>query len=114
MQTFGSGASRDRTGGLLPRASGQVWVMARLGASTQIRGFGCCYGTRSGPRSLVLATLAVRNRVSRGDTVELCSELFGARISRGSVNGSWSARLSCSSCQSRLLAKTAPLGLSVR
>jgi len=27
-----------------------------------------------------LATLAVRNPVSRGDTVELCSELFGARI----------------------------------
>ena len=33
-----------------------------------------------------VATLAVRNRVSRRDTVELCEELFGARISAGSVD----------------------------
>jgi len=33
-----------------------------------------------------VATLAVRNRVSRRDTVELVSELFGARISAGSVD----------------------------
>jgi transposase len=30
--------------------------------------------------------LAVRNRVSRRDTVELCEELFGARISSGTVD----------------------------
>jgi transposase len=33
-----------------------------------------------------IATLAVRNRVSRRDTVELCCELFGARLSIGSVD----------------------------
>jgi transposase len=33
-----------------------------------------------------VATLAVRNRVSRRDTVELCEELFGARISTGTVD----------------------------
>lgn len=33
-----------------------------------------------------VATLAVRNRVSRRDTVELCGELFGARVSAGSVD----------------------------
>jgi hypothetical protein len=33
-----------------------------------------------------VATLAVRNRVSRRDSVELCEELFGARISAGSVD----------------------------
>jgi transposase len=40
-----------------------------------------------GPRlQAAVATLAVRNRVSRCDTVELCEELFGARISSGSVD----------------------------
>jgi transposase len=40
-----------------------------------------------GPRlQAAVATLAVRNRVSRRDTVELCEELFGARISTGSVD----------------------------
>jgi transposase len=40
-----------------------------------------------GPRlQAAVATLAVRNRVSRRDTVELCEELFGARISAGSVD----------------------------
>jgi transposase len=39
-----------------------------------------------GPRlQATVATLAVRNRVSRRDTVELVGELFGARISTGSV-----------------------------
>jgi hypothetical protein len=39
-----------------------------------------------GPRlSAAVATLAVRNRVSRRDTTELLRELFGARISAGSV-----------------------------
>ena len=33
-----------------------------------------------------VATLAIRNRVSRRDTVELMAELFGARISTGSVD----------------------------
>jgi len=40
-----------------------------------------------GPRlQAAVAVLAVRNRVSRRDTVELCEELFGARISTGSVD----------------------------
>jgi len=40
-----------------------------------------------GPRlQAAAATLAVRNRVSRRDTVELCQELFGARICAGSVD----------------------------
>ncbi len=39
-----------------------------------------------GPRlQAAIATLAIRNRVSRRDTVELCGELFGARICSGSV-----------------------------
>jgi transposase len=33
-----------------------------------------------------VATLSVRNRVSRGDAVELVEELFGARISSGTVD----------------------------
>jgi hypothetical protein len=32
-----------------------------------------------------VATLSVRNRVSRRDVVELCEQLFGARICSGSV-----------------------------
>jgi transposase len=40
-----------------------------------------------GPRlQAAIAALAVRNRVSRRDTVELCEELFGARINIGSVD----------------------------
>lgn len=40
-----------------------------------------------GPRlQAAVATLGVRNRVSRRDTVELCEELFGARISSGTVD----------------------------
>jgi transposase len=40
-----------------------------------------------GPRlQAAVATLAVRNRVSRRDSVELCEELFGARLSSGSVD----------------------------
>jgi transposase len=40
-----------------------------------------------GPRlQAAVSSLAVRNRVSRRDTVELCTELFGARISTGSVD----------------------------
>jgi transposase len=40
-----------------------------------------------GPRlEAAVATLAVRNRLSRRDTVELVDELFGARISTGSVD----------------------------
>src|SRR5674536_202367 len=39
-----------------------------------------------GPRlQAAVATLSVRNRVSRRDTTELLRELFGARISAGSV-----------------------------
>jgi hypothetical protein len=44
-------------------------------------------GTAFGPRlQAAIATLAIRNRVSRRDTVELCEELFGARIATGSVD----------------------------
>jgi len=40
-----------------------------------------------GPRlQAAVTTLTVRNRVSRRDTVELCEELFGARICSGSVD----------------------------
>jgi transposase len=40
-----------------------------------------------GPRlEAAVATLAVRNRVSRRDTVELCGELFGARLAAGTVD----------------------------
>lgn len=40
-----------------------------------------------GPRlQAAVATLSVRNRVSRDDAVELTEELFGARISSGSVD----------------------------
>ncbi len=40
-----------------------------------------------GPRlQAAIATLSVRNRVSRRDAVELCEELFGARISSGTID----------------------------
>jgi transposase len=40
-----------------------------------------------GPRfHAVVAVLSVRNRVSRRDVVELCEQLFGARISSGTVD----------------------------
>lgn len=40
-----------------------------------------------GPRlEAAVATLSVRNRVSRGDAVELIEELFGARLSPGTVD----------------------------
>jgi transposase len=40
-----------------------------------------------GPRlEAAVAALAVRNRVSRRDTVELCEELFGARLAAGTVD----------------------------
>jgi transposase len=40
-----------------------------------------------GPRlHAAVSTLSVRNRVSRSDAVELCEELFGARISAGTVD----------------------------
>jgi len=42
-----------------------------------------------GPRfEAAVATLSVRNRVSRRDCVELCQELFGARIARTALPGS--------------------------
>jgi transposase len=43
----------------------------------------CAFGPRL---QAAIATLAVRNRVSRRDSVELCQELFGARISSGTVD----------------------------
>jgi transposase len=44
-------------------------------------------GSAFGPRlQAAVATLSVRNRVSRDDGVELCEELFGARISAGTVD----------------------------
>ena len=42
-----------------------------------------CFGPRL---QAAVATLSVRNRVSRDDAVELCEELFGARISSGTVD----------------------------
>jgi transposase len=40
-----------------------------------------------GPRfQAAVATLSVRNRVSRRDVVELCEQLFGSRISTGTVD----------------------------
>ncbi len=40
-----------------------------------------------GPRlEAAIATLAVRNRISRRDTVELVRELFGARLATGSID----------------------------
>jgi len=40
-----------------------------------------------GPRlQAAVVTLAVRNRISRRDTVELCEQLFSARISTGTVD----------------------------
>ena len=46
-----------------------------------------------GPRlQAAVATLAVRNRVSRRDTVELAGELFGARLCAGSVDAIVRAR----------------------
>jgi transposase len=40
-----------------------------------------------GPRlQAAVVTLAVRNRISRRDTVELCEQLFSARISSGTVD----------------------------
>jgi transposase len=44
-------------------------------------------GSAFGPRlHAALAVLSVRNRVSRRDVVELCQQLFGARISTGTVD----------------------------
>jgi transposase len=42
-----------------------------------------CFGPRL---QAAVATLSVRNRVSRGDATELIEELFGARISSGSID----------------------------
>ena len=45
-------------------------------------------GSHLGPRlQAAVATLSVRNRVSRRDAVELLEELFAARISTGTVEG---------------------------
>jgi transposase len=44
-------------------------------------------GSAFGPRlQAAIAALSVRNRVSRRDLVELCEELFGARISTGTID----------------------------
>jgi transposase len=44
-------------------------------------------GSAFGPRlQAAVATLSVRNRVSRRDLVVLCEELFGARISTGAID----------------------------
>ena len=44
-------------------------------------------GSAFGPRlQAAVAALSVRNRVSRRDLVELCEELFGARISAGAID----------------------------
>jgi transposase len=44
-------------------------------------------GSMFGPRfQAAVATLSVRNRISRRDVVELCEQLFGSRISSGTVD----------------------------
>jgi transposase len=44
-------------------------------------------GSMFGPRfQAAVATLSVRNRISRRDVVELCEQLFGSRISTGTVD----------------------------
>ena len=44
-------------------------------------------GSMFGPRfQAAVVALSVRNRVSRRDLVECCEELFGARISTGSID----------------------------
>ena len=44
-------------------------------------------GSAFGPRfQAAVATLSVRNRISRRDVVELCEQLFGSRISTGTVD----------------------------
>ena len=44
-------------------------------------------GSAFGPRfQAAIVTLSVRNRVSRRDVVELCEQLFGARLSIGAVD----------------------------
>jgi transposase len=54
-------------------------VRAELPADVQASAFG--------PRfEAAVAVLSVRNRVSRRDVVELCEQLFGARISSGTVD----------------------------
>ncbi len=60
-----SGCGRRRTGGLPPELAG-----SHLGLRLQA----------------AVATLSVRNRVSRRDAVELLEELFAARISTGTVD----------------------------
>jgi transposase len=44
---------------------------------------GSCFGARL---QAAVSTLSIRNRVSRQDAVELTEELFGARVSAGSVD----------------------------
>lgn len=44
-------------------------------------------GSAFGPRlQAAIAVLSVRNRISRRDVVELCVQLFGARVSTGSID----------------------------
>ena len=44
-------------------------------------------GSAFGPRfQAAVVTLSVRNRISRRDVVELCEQLFRARISTGTVD----------------------------
>jgi transposase len=44
-------------------------------------------GSALGPRlQAAITVLSVRNRISRRDTVELVKELFGARVSTGTVD----------------------------
>jgi transposase len=60
------------------RGCGEV-VRAELPAGVHTAAFG--------PRlQAAVATLAVRNRISRRDTVELASELFGAKLASGTVD----------------------------
>jgi transposase len=59
-----------------PRCAGRA--TGELPAQVAASKFGPCY-------QAAVATLSVRNRISRRDVVELCEQLFGSRISSGTV-----------------------------
>ena len=55
----------------------------RTRATLPVKAARSCFGPRL---EAAVAAISVRNRVSRCDAVELCEELFGARISSGTVD----------------------------
>ncbi len=55
----------------------------RTRATLPVKAARSCFGPRL---EAAAAAISVRNRISRCDAVELCEELFGARISWGTVD----------------------------